>query len=218
MPLIKRNYETGYHDALFYREVENSQRNRARLRMAREFSPGGPACLGQPLLEIGCGTGGFLRVANAAFAVEGVDISHSAVAAAQEQFGERVRVANVQEEALPARRYAVVAAFNILEHLPEPALALRAISAGLQPGGVLIGSVPYNAALLGRAVTRLGNYIDRTHVSTYPPDQWRGLFVGAGFGHVKLFGEIPFGRNRAVYLRGRIWKTLALNLVFVCRV
>lgn len=211
MRLIKRGYEDGYHDALFYHEIENSQRNRLRLQLVLEY------CRGGSLLEIGCGTGGFLRVAEAYFAVMGLDISRGAVEQAALHFGDRVQVGDVQTGALAGQRWDVVVAFNILEHLREPSRALGAIAGVLDAGGLLVGSVPYNGALIGRLVTCLGNFVDRTHLSTLSPGHWRDLFARAGFKDIVLFGEIPVGRNHACYLRGSGWRLAAFNLMFVCR-
>lgn len=211
MKLIKRDYSKSYHENLAYRESENSQRNHQRLQALLEHKTGGS------LLEIGCGMGGFLRMAEQHFAVEGMDVSSYAVEAMRPHFGERVRVYNVEQRPLPREQYHVIAVFNILEHLRQPNKVIDKISAALQPDGLLIGSVPNNQGVVGGLVTRLGNFVDRTHVSTFTPDVWQRMFNRSGFRSIDFFGEITLGRNRCRYIRRPIWPHISFNLMFVCK-
>ncbi len=210
MKLIQDGYGKDYHNNFLMREMPGSQRNRRRLQLLREFKTSGK------LLEIGCGKAGFLRQAEQFFEVEGVDISPHAIAGLSGHFGERVRVANIEDQPLPLSRYDAVAAFNLLEHLRRPAEAIEKIYAALAQGGVALGSMPNNFGLIGGINTRLTNFFDRTHVSTYAPGRWRALFQQAGFAKIHLFGEVTFGRNLCAYLRGRLWPFFSFNLMFVC--
>jgi 2-polyprenyl-3-methyl-5-hydroxy-6-metoxy-1,4-benzoquinol methylase len=210
MKLIKRGYEEGYHDQIGYREAKNSQRNLARLALLLEQRQQGR------LLEIGCGQGGFLRLAETHFDVSGIDISHQAVAALHPHFGERISVFNVEQRPLTQRNLQVIAAFNILEHLRQPDKVTRRLADALEPGGLLIGSVPNNSHLLGGLVTQIGNFFDRTHISTFTPPTWQRIFHHAGFSQVDFFGEVTIGRNRCVYIRRPFWPHISFNLMFCC--
>jgi 2-polyprenyl-3-methyl-5-hydroxy-6-metoxy-1,4-benzoquinol methylase len=169
------------------------------------------------LLEIGCGKGGFLRLAENYFSVEGIDISQYAIDSVKHHFGERIRVANIEDFSIEPARYDVIIAFNLIEHLKRPGEAIPRVTNGLRGDGIFIGSVPYNAKLVGRIVTYFGNMIDRTHISTFSPDTWLKLFKQSGFSEEIFFGEVPFGRNHCRYLFGRYWPHLALNLMFLCK-
>jgi 2-polyprenyl-3-methyl-5-hydroxy-6-metoxy-1,4-benzoquinol methylase len=210
MRLIQTDYNAGYHERFLYHETQNSPRNQARLKLIREFLPAGR------LLEIGCGQCGFLALAEEYFSVEGMDLALPTIPALRDHFAQRLRAANIEQAQLPPAEYDVIAAFNILEHLHDPAAAAAKIHRALRPGGRLIGSVPFNSHLAGRLITRIGNFVDRTHVSTFPPHTWRHLFTQAGFQQVLFFGELNLGRNRCHYLRSQGWEHLALNLMFVC--
>jgi 2-polyprenyl-3-methyl-5-hydroxy-6-metoxy-1,4-benzoquinol methylase len=168
------------------------------------------------LLEIGCGKAGFLRLADQYFDVEGMDISQYAIQAIRPHFGDRVRVGNIEQHPLPAARYDVIAVFNILEHLRQPNQVIKRLSNALNPGGLVIGSVPNNQSLVGGLVTRIGNFFDRTHVSTFVPGVWQHLFAHAGFNSIDFFGEVTLGRNHCRYLRGQFWPHLSFNLMFIC--
>ena len=216
MKLIRRHYEEGYHQLFLTREAANSQRNHARLRLLLNYQTGGS------LLEVGCGMGGFLRQAESFFNVEGVDVSRAAIEAIRPHFGDRVSVFNIEQRPLsqrllPRGGYAAIAVFNVLEHLHQPARIVEKLYRTLSPGGVLLGSVPNNFGLVGGVNTRLGNFFDRTHISTLPPAAWRRIFQHAGFQQVTFFGEVTLGPNRCRYLSGRFWPYISFNLMFACQ-
>lgn len=208
MKFVKKEYDQHYHENFAYREHENSQRNLKRLALLLEQRQAGD------LLEIGCGTGGFLRLAEKHFRVQGFDVSKYAVQRLQPHFGERVRVVNAEQQPLPRAQYDVIVVFNILEHLRQPHKVVAKIASALKPGGLMIGSVPNNQSIIGGTITRIGNFVDRTHVSTFSPPVWERIFKHAGFLNVRLFGEVNIGRNRCAYLHTPLWPHLAFNLMF----
>lgn len=211
MRLIRRHYEEGYHKNILHHEAPNSQRNQERLRLVLSYKTSGS------LLEIGCGLGGFLKLAEVHFSVEGMDISRTAIATIHPHFGDRVRVFNIDQHFLPQAGYEVIAAFNLLEHLRQPHKAIDKLYHALNPEGIIIGSVPNNFSLVGGFNTRLGNFFDRTHISTFTPDTWNRIFQHAGFQHIHFFGELPLGPNHCRFLSGRLWPYLAFNLMFICQ-
>ena len=95
---------------------------------------------GASLLDVGCG-GGFLSnaLAEKDFTVTGVDISADSllVAARHDRTG-RARYVHGDAYALPFpdRSFAIVTAMDFLEHVEDPARAIREISRVLQPGGL----------------------------------------------------------------------------------
>lgn len=212
MRTVKDNpYGREYFESALAKQVDNSQRNRNRLALLRSVVPGGR------LLEIGCGKGELLRLALKHYQVEGIDISDYAVRSLRGIKGARVRRANLEVDPLPKQQYELAAAFNVLEHLKQPETGLARLSAALRPGGALVGSVPFNARLLGRAHTLLSNIVDRTHVSTFGPARWMALMQAAGFQQVRFFGEVMLGKNVCAYLSGPLWQWAAFNLMFVAR-
>jgi 2-polyprenyl-3-methyl-5-hydroxy-6-metoxy-1,4-benzoquinol methylase len=215
MKLIKRDYDKSYYNNFLTRESPNSPRNQARLRVLLARQAGGPLP-GARLLEVGCGSGGFLLLAEAHYEVEGIDISHAAIAALQPHFGQRVSLLNIEQRPLAHGGYNAIAAFNILEHLRQPHKAVDKLYRALAPGGLLFGSVPNNFGPVGSAATLLSNIFDRTHVSTFNPSTWERIFRHVGFSAIDFFGELTIGRNRARYLRGRFWPYLSFNLMFIC--
>lgn len=210
MRIIKRKYEEAYYEGPLTREAPNSQRNRTRLAALLKHQPAGR------LLEVGCGKGGFLSLAEKHYEVEGIDISQYAINRLKPHFGDRVNVYNIEQRPLRAGEYDVVAAFNVLEHLQQPNKAVEKISDALTNNGVLFGSVPNNYGLVGGAATLISNFFDRTHLSTFTPDTWERIFRCAGFTRIHFFGEVTVGPNICRYVYGRYWQHRSFNLMFFC--
>lgn len=96
---------------------------------------------GGKLLEVGVGTGSFLRAArDAGFDVEGCDLSASLCQRVQQTTG--ITVHNVALDQLPRAAYDVVAMHHVLEHVAAPVAFLRAARERLKPDGVLHLAVP----------------------------------------------------------------------------
>lgn len=168
------------------------------------------------LLEVGCGLGGFLNLAQQHFEVFGIDISAYAIERLRPKYGEHVSRMDLERDQLAVGQFDVVAAFNILEHLFRPEIALEQIYQNLADNGILFGSVPNNTPLIGWLHTGLTNFFDRTHISTYPPTRWRQLFREMGFRKIQFFGEIVLGGNFCIYVRNTMWSRISLNLMFIC--
>ncbi len=144
-------YERSYREGLYAvfasdREVRLAAA-RARLHQVRRFAPPGP------WLDVGCSTGAFLEAATeAGIEIEGIEWSAAAVAEARRRGLRATRAAAERFE--PARRYAFVTAFDLLEHLADPNAWLARARTWLAEGGRLaitvpdIGSAP--ARLMGR--------------------------------------------------------------------
>ena len=206
----KIRYGRDYYEGILGRSSSNSQRNRNRLEIILGRKREGA------LLEIGCGKGEFLQLAASYFQVEGIDISKYAVDSSKRLINGRIRRGDVEHTHLQANTYNVIAAFNVFEHLKKPDIAINKVYNALRNGGLFIGSVPYNAALIGRVYTVLTNILDTTHCSTYPPHRWDFLFEATEFRKKTYFGEVVFGKNLNVFLRHKFWRFMSLNMVFLC--
>ncbi len=96
---------------------------------------------GAPILDAGCGTGLNLRHLPAGSV--GLDIHPRNIAVVRARVpGCSAVLGDVEEMPFPDGSFGTVVCTEVLEHIPEPAIALDEIRRVLQPGGVLIGSVP----------------------------------------------------------------------------
>ncbi len=211
MSIFKKRYNADYFENFIYKAEPHSQRSQNRLKILLKFKNKGR------LLEIGCGKGNFLQEAAKYFKIQGLELSPYASKQANQRpsLKNKIKTGDVEQASLPASQYDVVVAFNLLEHLSQPQTAINKLQQSLKKQGVLMGSVPNNFGPVGKIGTAIGNRIDQTHCSTYPPQIWR-QYLDKNFNKVVFFGEIPLGRNHNLYLHNRWWRYLAFNLVFIC--
>ena len=121
------------------------------LRFVLSVAPPGN---GRRLLDIGCGSGTFLKLAQeAGFQVKGLEASPEAGEAAGKILPGRVVVGDERELIRSGATFQLLTLFHVLEHLPRPLHYLRRIRRLLAGGGGLVIQVPNShsiqAALLG---------------------------------------------------------------------
>ncbi len=95
------------------------------------------------LLDIGCGDGAFLgKMARRGWRVAGVDFDPQAVAHAREVHGLDVAVGTAQSVLASGRKYGMVTASHVIEHVPDPVEFLRQSRQLLERGGRIVLRTP----------------------------------------------------------------------------
>jgi SAM-dependent methyltransferase len=162
---------------------------------------------GKRVLDLGCRSGALTRHFLDGNEVVGLDVDRAALAKA-EALGIQPILASV-EEPLPfeGASFDAVVAGELLEHLQFPDGLVSEIARVLNPGGVLVGSVPNAYRLQSRLRFMLGRAPedDPTHLHLFSPADVRGLL--AEFEDVRL--SFVGGRYRRLHPR-----LLARDLVF----
>lgn len=107
------------------------------------------------LLELGCAEGYFLAHANAhGFDVEGIELAAGAATRAAQLSGAPVHAGSLETFPQAPATYDVIAAWDVIEHVADPAAALDRCAALLKPGGWFAATVPdpdsWTHGLLGR--------------------------------------------------------------------
>lgn len=130
------------------------------------------------LLDIGCGPGAFLAHAASLrpqWVLHGTDIRPDAVEVATRNLGSRARIATAAAETRPfgTTRYDIITAWDVLEHLADPADTLHNLKTWLNPGGALIFVVPVYDGPTGPVVSLLDK--DPTHLHKNGRDFWVDL-------------------------------------------
>ena len=130
-----------------------------------------------PILDAGCGTG--LNLRHLPEGSTGIDINPRNI----ELLRRRLPNHNVVEgdvEALPFEdaSFGTVLCTEVIEHIPDPSAALAEYRRVLQPGGVLIGSVPARSAIWKlRFLSSTCPHSEPFH-NEYLPDEVREMLSG----------------------------------------
>ncbi len=138
---------------------------------------------GKLLLDIGCGSGTFLHVAQSrGFVPHGMDISAQAVEIANRQYGFPARQGEIGKNVWNGQQFDFVTMFHVLEHHPDPRLAVKFAGALLKPGGMLIIQVPNISSLQARLFGNFWYGLDvPRHVINYTPEALGFLLRDMGF-------------------------------------
>lgn len=183
-PLPSREALTAHHEASYtggaYAAFVAAEPVRAAIAQRRvatvaSFAPPGP------WLDVGASTGAFVAAARAAgHDAEGIELSEAAVARAVAR-NLPVRCAAV-ESFVPSRAYALVTAFDLIEHLPDPTDFVAHVARWLTPGGRLALTLPNAASVTARLLGRHWfYYVAPDHVHYFTPATLRRCLARAGF-------------------------------------
>jgi 2-polyprenyl-3-methyl-5-hydroxy-6-metoxy-1,4-benzoquinol methylase len=148
-----------------------------------------PERLGR-VLDVGCGAGNVGRAIRArADRLVGIEPVPAAAAQAREVYDEVAEGA--VEDVLPRLEgpFDTVLAYDVLEHLADPALVLRGLHGVAAPGALLHVSVPNarhwslvrDLVLRGTFGYTEWGHRDRTHLRWLTPRDLRALLEGAGW-------------------------------------
>lgn len=125
------------------------------------------------LLEIGCGPGAFLGALDRPWSAFGSDVSADAIKIARAR-NPRARFVLASGDALPfARKFDIIVAFDVLEHVPGVRTTFDQIAALLAPNGVFVFVVPVYDGLSGPVIRMLDR--DPTHVHKNSRQFWLDL-------------------------------------------
>ena len=197
---LRRTYDKDYYLKAwpgslgqFFSEFDPERHHKTRflVRQLAELSRlcGGPG----RILDVGCANGVFPWLAQkAGWQAEGLEVSPFAAEWGRKQFGvtiHEVDLANLP----PGPAYDAITFWDTIEHLPDPAGALRAAFARLRPGGYLAALTPDIDSLVNSLVhaahrlaprrTRplLGKLYHQDHLSFFNPGSLAQALLAAGF-------------------------------------
>jgi SAM-dependent methyltransferase len=136
-----------------------------------------------PLLDAGCGTGGFLarlRRAEPTIGAEGLEYHPPAAARAKAKAGVPVAVGSVTAMPFRAASFGAVVSMDVLCHAAvEPAPALAEMARVLAPGGLLVLNLPAYAWLHSAHDRQVHN------ARRFVAAELRALLAGAGLAEVR---------------------------------
>jgi 2-polyprenyl-3-methyl-5-hydroxy-6-metoxy-1,4-benzoquinol methylase len=160
--------------------------NRFYAMLARRYGKRGAR-----LLEVGSGLGHLVGQLEDTFQTYGMDLNHWAVKKSKAVVQRTsLQTASAQELPFADASFNLVIIKHIVEHLPDPARAIREIGRVTEPGGTLILATPNLSSLLKPwKGERWIGYQDPTHISLKPPDEWLSLIRDAGFRLKRVFAD-----------------------------
>jgi 2-polyprenyl-3-methyl-5-hydroxy-6-metoxy-1,4-benzoquinol methylase len=146
---------------------------------------------GARLLEVGSGLGHLVGQLEDTFQTYGMDLNHWAVKKSKAVVQRTsLQTASAQELPFADASFNLVIIKHIVEHLPDPARAIREIGRVTEPGGTLILATPNLSSLLKPwKGERWIGYQDPTHISLKPPEEWLSLIRDAGFRLKRVFAD-----------------------------
>lgn len=139
------------------------------------------------ILDIGCGDGTFLKMAKKQFICSGIEISEYLAALAKEEDGIKIMVGNFLVADFSYQKYDGITLISILEHLDDPAGALKKCFDLMNEGSLLlIKTVNYSS--LNRTVKKENwtGFRPPDHVVYFNPSNIKKLLKKVGFTKIKI--------------------------------
>ena len=127
------------------------------------------------VLDVGCGTGGNLKMLATHGDVTGVEFFESAATLAREQSGCPVLEGPAESIPISDQQFDLITMFDVLEHLDDEAPALAEIARLLAPDGRFLFTVPAFMFLWS------GHDVALHHRRRYRRPELRRVLEGAGF-------------------------------------
>jgi 2-polyprenyl-3-methyl-5-hydroxy-6-metoxy-1,4-benzoquinol methylase len=144
------------------------------------------------LLDVGCSNGAYLAaMREKGWDVEGVELDDDAVEYARKSRNLKVTQGYVEEALgqLAGNSFDVVTMWHVLEHVFDPAEALKQIHRVLKPGGVVMLEVPNYASPLVSLFKRYWFPMDiPRHLYQFTPASMKTMLTRAGFNSVGIKG------------------------------
>lgn len=140
------------------------------------------------VLDIGSGYGYFrAALEDAGYAHEGLEVSAHGRAQAREVFGQETHAALLEDcrESWP-ERFDAVTGFDLIEHLPDPALFLSSVHHILRPGGCLGLKTPNVDSPEAELFGPYYHSLKREHLVLFSPASLTACVAEAGFEPISL--------------------------------
>lgn len=179
-------YYSGIGDFSSSRDQELTNWFRAVFEYINKFYPIKKG-RGEKLIEFGCATGAAANLlADFGFNVYSTDISGYAVRLAKKHYPDiKFSLQDMQELFTRDRNFDIVVAFDVVEHLKDPMIALMNAHKILKPGGTIILTTPNDYKHMSN---------DPTHINVKKPEAWKKILKRVGFKNIiiKQVSFIPY--------------------------
>jgi SAM-dependent methyltransferase len=163
----------------------DSPRSARRRGMIEQLLTRAEASLPQrgSLLDVGCSTGTLMAVASGrGWKVEGLERDRVTAEEARRRVGADVHCVETIGELPPDRSYDLVVMSHVLEHVRDPATALRQARGRLGPSGFVLIRVPNARSVASHSTGRLWPWFcPPIHLYYFDSESLAGLLTRTGF-------------------------------------
>ena len=167
------------------------------LELVQRYRPSGR------LLDVGCHVGTFLTLAESAgYEVAGVEPSRWGAEIARTRIDGNVHCGAIEDAPLPEGGYDVITLWDVIEHLPDPALDIRAIHAALRPGGIFAVSTMDVESLFARVAGKRWPWYMQMHLVYFSRQTLPEMLRREGFQICEVSTHVR--RVRLTYLASRL--------------
>ena len=183
-------YDQSYAELDGWNQEEAAERTLKKIRAAIVGTVGIPSLL----LDVGCGSGVFLSLAQqSGFDVTGVELNPTLADKASRKARTEVVVGDFMSVDLGDQQFDVITLLDLIEHLPDPLAALKRCCQLLKPDGYLVAYTPNHSGLIvqianllyrltrGRVAEPIAEIFDCTHVVFFDVRTLRLAIIKAGF-------------------------------------
>lgn len=133
---------------------------------------------GEKLIEFGCATGAASSVLrDFGWNVTATDISKYAVGKAKKNFRNIKFLVHDMEKPFNSGKFNMAVAFDVIEHLPHPAVGIKNVFNLLKKGGTAVFSTPNDYPHVSN---------DPTHISVKTPNEWKKILKKVGFKNISI--------------------------------
>ncbi len=155
------------------------------------------------LLDVGCNVGTFLTLAQqAGFEVAGVEPSRWGADIARTRIAGSVHCGAIEDAPLPEGGYDVITLWDVIEHLPDPALDIRAIHSALRPGGIFAVSTMDVDSLFAKVAGKRWPWYMQMHLVYFSRQTLCEMLRREGFHIAEVSSHVR--RVRLTYLASRL--------------
>ncbi len=120
------------------------------------------------ILDVGCAAGAFLRAAQSlGLNAIGLEPNKWMSEYARSTYGIDVRSGTLSDHVFPESSFDLITLWDVIEHVPDPEVELRAIHNLLKPGGLLVVNYPDFGSLPARLLGRKWPFLLSVHLVYY---------------------------------------------------
>ncbi len=190
-------YNSGYHDDFGKSAMVGcsfaENRYAALEALLKIYLPSLTEAPNKTLLDVGCGTGDFLKIAQqSGWRILGTELGQDAVAQATQKLGGCVLQGDISTLGLPADAYSLITSYHVIEHLLDPVEKLKQCYRLLSSEGALFVETP-NISSLGARISgaKWSHIIPPEHIVYFSPRSLEYALRKAGFNRVLMFTSVP---------------------------